>query len=203
VGTNLGFVVHNSRWRRCGDSHAANPSEAVLRAAGSEKVRFQEATPMADILNVTLILKRLKYTEGQVPATPSPTLRLFVNNIPVTPFNVPTDFVECSATGYAAASLTPANWTNTAEGSAYFGVYPTVTFTMSNGLGQTVYGYYVTDQTDISVMWGGLFLTPFAIPDSGGSVAVTPTFTDEACPGFGPIPDKVILIAKPDTLRVF
>lgn len=158
---------------------------------------------MADVLNVALMRKRLMYTEGQVPVTPDNFLRLFVNNIPVTPFNVPADFVECSATGYVAVGLNQGNWVNTQFGNSWVGAYPTVTFNLTAGLGQTVYGYFVTDQSDNSVMWAGLFITPFAVPPEGGSVAITPTFTDEQCPPPPVIASTAVLIAKPDTLRVF
>jgi hypothetical protein len=137
---------------------------------------------MADVLNQSLMRKRLRYTEGQVPGTPQPKLRLFANNVAVSPINIPSDFLELSATGYAAVALTPGNWTNALGTNAYTGTYLTVTFSMTAGLGQTVYGYYVTDETDSTVMFAGSFAQPFAIPDAGGQVAVTPTFTDQQCP---------------------
>lgn len=135
------------------------------------------------VLNNSMIDKRAKYTLDKIPATPSLKLRLFVNNHTPTYADLESDYTQCSAAGYGPQALTGSNWTGGVSAGLADYTYPTVTFTFTAGGGQTVYGHYVTDETDNTVAWAELWDTPFAIPSGGGSVSVTLEWKDEECPG--------------------
>lgn len=82
-------------------------------------------------------------------------------------------FTEASASGYVAVTLTGANWTVSTTTGVSTAVYNTsIVFTFS--VGQSVYGYYVTD-TSGNIMWAEEFPgAPFVLPAGGGEISVRP-----------------------------
>jgi hypothetical protein len=98
------------------------------------------------------------------------TCHLFTNS--TTPSKDSPSFTECSAAGYAAQTLTAANWTN-ADGTTNWGfTYPTnITFTLTGS--STIYGYWISNgSTNIwyEVLSGG----PYTFGSSGGSLVINP-----------------------------
>lgn len=107
----------------------------------------------------------------------SPTnlvLHLYVNSVDLsTETFTASSFTEASASGYAAVTLTGANWTVATATGVSTAVYNTsVTFTF--GAGQSVYGYYVTT-TGGQIVWAEQFPgAPFNLPVGGGEISVRP-----------------------------
>jgi hypothetical protein len=107
----------------------------------------------------------------------SPTnlvLHLYVNNVSLGAETFTgASFTEASASGYAAVTLTGSNWTvGTTTGVSSATYNSSITFTFS--VGQSVYGYYVTD-TSGNILWAEEFPgAPFALPGGGGEISVTP-----------------------------
>lgn len=107
----------------------------------------------------------------------SPTnliLHLYTNSVSLSGESFTTaSFTEASASGYAAVTLTGANWTVSTTTGVSSAVYNTsITFTF--GVGQSVYGYYVTDTSD-NILWAEEFPgAPFTLPSGGGEISVRP-----------------------------
>lgn len=103
---------------------------------------------------------------------PSLRLRLFTNNHTPAIADVPSDYTECAATGYAAAVITTGNWTVSTVSGVVQAVYIQVTFIFSTSA--TIYGYYVTDSVPTKVEWAELAADgPYAFGAAGGSVQVS------------------------------
>lgn len=138
---------------------------------------------MADIvvLNESMVLKRAQYTLGLAPGDPSLTLRLFTNTIAPLCTDVPADYTECALAGYVPIALVPGSWVITTSSCVVDASYPTQTWSLTAG-GATIYGHYVTDETDSSLAWVELWDTPFAVPEGGGTITITLQWLDEQCP---------------------
>lgn len=105
-------------------------------------------------------------------------LRLYTNN--VTPGETDTEatYTEASGNGYAAKTLTAANWTFTANAPSYVD-YAEQTFTFTGALGN-VYGYYFTQVTSGLLVWAERFTdAPFNIANNGDQIKITPKITLE------------------------
>lgn len=101
-------------------------------------------------------------------------LRLFTNNITPAKTDVASTYTECTASGYAAISLSGGTWTYTTQGNE--ADYATQTFTLTSSA--TVYGYYVTDSAGTTLLFSELFSNgPYNIP-ANGSIAITLHVTD-------------------------
>lgn len=88
------------------------------------------------------------------------------------------DFTECDASGYAAYTLSTANWgvTTSISGTTTATYNTDAVFTFSAS--QSVYGYYVVDATTPTpnLLWCESFSGgPFVIPGAGGQIQITPT----------------------------
>lgn len=103
-------------------------------------------------------------------------LRLYVNQVnlsePDESFTT-SIFTEASASGYAAITLEGSNWTaNTQSGVSAIVYDSNVTFTFN--VGQDVYGYYVTNNSN-QILWAEEFPgAPFALPSTGGEISIRP-----------------------------
>lgn len=105
-------------------------------------------------------------------------LRLFENNYTPVEASVVGDFTEATFSGYAAITLTGASWTLTTADPAVAD-YAQQTFTAS-AAGNSVYGYYVTNNAGTVLMWAERFTDgPYTITGNGDVVKVTPTFTGD------------------------
>lgn len=87
-----------------------------------------------------------------------------------------------SVSGYAAKSLTWANWTYNQDKTNCIMVfsYPTVSWTFTAG-GQTIYGHAVYDTVVGMFCWGKNWPTPYTIPAIGGQVQLNISITIEGC----------------------
>lgn len=111
-------------------------------------------------------------------ATGNVVLHLYSNNYTPVEGSTVASFTECTASGYAAKTLTGSSWSITTTSNVTTASYAEQTFTFSAA--QVVYGYYVTDAANAIVLWAELFSgSPFNIPSGGGSVKVTPKITLE------------------------
>lgn len=116
--------------------------------------------------------------------TPALTMKLYSNDKTPAATDVAANYTEVTGGGYASKPLTFANWTITA-GSPSQAVYTssqTWTFTGVTGAPGTVYGYYVTRNSDGKLMWAERFPSgslPFS-PVAGSRVVVLPTFSAES-----------------------
>jgi len=87
-------------------------------------------------------------------------------------------YTEISGGGYAAITLTPANWVVT-PGSPTAAVYPEQTFSFSSAVGN-IYGYYVVQAVSGDLLWAERFTNgPFNIQNNGDEIRVTLSITLE------------------------
>jgi len=101
-------------------------------------------------------------------------IHLYTNNATPAPGDTVGSYTQSTGTGYAAITLTGANWTIATNAGTTSATYAQVTFTYT-GPEPTVYGYYVTNNAGTVVMWAERFSDgPYAIPSGGGSVKITP-----------------------------
>ena len=87
------------------------------------------------------------------------TLRLYSNNVTPSGSSTVGGFTEVTGGGYAAKPLTFANWSITA-GDPSTGIYNTnqeLDFTGPTSGPGTIYGYYVTRNSDNKLMWAERF----------------------------------------------
>jgi hypothetical protein len=112
------------------------------------------------------------------------TLRLFSNNIIPAATDTVASYTEVVGGGYVAKALTFAHWVLTAGGPSV-GQYDTQQdwlFTGPTNAPGTVYGYYVTRNSDGKLLWAERFAAgflPFS-PILGSHVKVTPRFTGDS-----------------------
>lgn len=121
-----------------------------------------EITALKNFLNVT--------------APETLVLKLFSNNRTPAKTDVTADYTEVSGNGYAATTLTPANFVFTAgdPGSA---AYPQVTFSFTGAAGN-VYGYYVVGATSGNLAFANRFSNaPINIANNGDEIRITLTIT--------------------------
>lgn len=105
-------------------------------------------------------------------------VHLFVNNITPAVGDVLGSYTEASFTGYAAQSLV--TWGTITVGSHIATMTAAAnTFTRTaTGTVQTVYGYYVTDNTNTVLLWAERDVNaPINIINNGDSYTVTATMT--------------------------
>lgn len=113
--------------------------------------------------------------------TPNLTIRLFGNAHTPIDADTVTAYTEIAGGGYAPISLTFTNWTVT-PGSPITATYNTaVTWTFSGIINApgSVYGYFVTKDSDGSLAWAEEFpsgVIPFS-PVNGSIITVTPLIT--------------------------
>lgn len=115
-------------------------------------------------------------------------LRLFTNNI-ISGLNaaaiealVVGDFTEATFTGYASKLLSSGNWGIAAGDPAVATYNAAQIFSSSaNQALQTVYGYYVTKDSDNSLQWFEYFTEPALFESNGDDKTLTPrySFRDE------------------------
>jgi hypothetical protein len=109
-------------------------------------------------------------------------LNLYQSNTTPNAFTTLGDLTPCNGVGYAAATVTNANWLiATPVGTTYAEAgYSEQTFTFGvNPSPQDVYGYYVTDTLG-NLLWLERFTNaPFVVPAAGGTISVTLTINLE------------------------
>lgn len=105
-------------------------------------------------------------------------LRLYTSNTTPAEADTAATYTEATFTGYAALTLTAANWVIT-EGAPSNAAYPQVTFTSSAGAqSQSVYGYFLTRVTSGRIAWAERFTDgPYVIVNNGDAIKVTAQIT--------------------------
>jgi hypothetical protein len=82
---------------------------------------------------------------------------LYVNDLVVDDATLLSDFVEQAGDGYAVVTVAAADWlAPTVTAGVAVRTAPAISFTPTTGA-WTLYGYYVTDDTDAFLLWGGRF----------------------------------------------
>lgn len=102
------------------------------------------------------------------------TLKLYKTSVTIGEATVIGDFTECTATGYAAATITAADdWTIATDGGTTTATCAEKTFTFTAA--SDIYGYYVVDATGTpEILWAEQFTdAPHAIPAGGGTQKIT------------------------------
>lgn len=109
------------------------------------------------------------------------TLRLFSNNITPAVGDLAASYTEVAGGGYANKPLTLANWTIAAgdPSSALYNATQEWTFTGTTTAPGTIYGYYVTRDSDGKLLWAERFpasAVPFT-PQAGSIIRLLPRIT--------------------------
>jgi hypothetical protein len=108
------------------------------------------------------------------------TLRLYGNNATPSGSSSSASFTEIAGGGYAALPLTFANWIIAAgdPSSATYIAVQSWTFTGAINAPGTIYGYFVTRDSDGKLMWAERFanaLVPFS-PIAGSKISILPVY---------------------------
>ena len=112
--------------------------------------------------------------------TPAMTIRLYSNNYVPTGVSLTANFTEVAGGGYTNFPMTPAGWVIIA-GTPSVASHTMITWTftgVTNAPG-TIYGYYLTRNSDNLLMWAERFapgVVPI-VPVAGSIIQVTPVFT--------------------------
>jgi len=112
------------------------------------------------------------------------TLRLYSNNRTPAGTDATVDYTEVAGGGYVAKALVFANWDIT-EGGPSIALYDTMqewTFTGVTTAPSTIYGYYITRDSDSKLMWAERFPSgsvPFN-PVNGSIIRVIPRITADS-----------------------
>lgn len=115
--------------------------------------------------------------------TPALTLRMYGNNVTPADGDTAAGYTEIAGGGYANKPLTFANWTIVA-GTPTTASYAVQIWTFTGVINapSTIYGYYVTRNSDGKLMWAERFpaaTVPFT-PAVGSIIRVVPKFTVES-----------------------
>jgi hypothetical protein len=119
-----------------------------------------------------LVNKTSTYTQQDLK------LKLYSSNTTPAETDTEATYTEATFTGYAAITLTGANWTVT-EGAPSSASYAQQTFTSSAGSqSQNIYGYYLVQATSGKLVYAERFSDgPYQIVNNGDAVKVTVSIT--------------------------
>jgi hypothetical protein len=114
----------------------------------------------------------LKYMLNNTTPT-NPRLHLYTNNITPSTSDVLSLYTESVATGYSVKELGGTFWTFATVSGTSTASYATQTFSYSTT--DTLYGYYLTDQSVATLIWAEKFSGgPFTLPSGGGTITISP-----------------------------
>jgi hypothetical protein len=100
-------------------------------------------------------------------------LRLYSNDLTPVEGTLLSGVTELVQGGYAAKTLTGANWAVTMVGATARATYAQYTWNLTGAC--TSYGYYLTCSGDAVLLLAERFTSaPFVLPSGGGSIKVTP-----------------------------
>jgi hypothetical protein len=102
-------------------------------------------------------------------------LHLYTSNTTPAASDTTATYTECSAAGYASATLTGGSWTVSSETDTATAEYAQQDFEITESV--TCYGYYVTNAAESIVLWAERFGTAAVLGAGGGTISVTPQFT--------------------------
>ena len=105
-------------------------------------------------------------------------LKLFSNNHTPAAGDTVSSLTEVSGGGYAAVDLTYAEWTigGGDPGIALYSDFQDFLFTGATGGPGTVYGYYITTQDNLTLLWEERFTSSLS-PIANSLIKVRPRFT--------------------------
>jgi hypothetical protein len=111
-----------------------------------------------------------------VTSQDNPVLRAYTNDHTPSASTAFGDITESTVSGYSAITLTPGSWTITTDGSSFaVASYPEQTFTFSAT--ETIYGYYVTNSANDTILWlERADFAPASITTLPGTFSVSPIF---------------------------
>jgi hypothetical protein len=114
--------------------------------------------------------------------TPALTMKLYSNNYTPVGGSAAANFTEVAGGGYANKPLTFANWVITSGSLALYNAMQEWVFTGVTNAPGTIYGYYITRNSDGKLMWAERFPAanvPFT-PIAGSIIRVLPRLTAES-----------------------
>ncbi len=116
--------------------------------------------------------------------TPALTLKLYGNNATPSGASTAASFTEIAGGGYASLPLTFANWGIVAgdPSIATYNAMQEFSFTGAINAPGTIYGYFVTRNSDGKLMWAERFPpanVPF-VPVAGSLIRVLPRFSAQS-----------------------
>lgn len=101
-------------------------------------------------------------------------LKLYQNNITPSDTDTAATYTEATFGGYAAITLTGANWNAAAAGTITYNAQQT--FTSTGAPTNNIYGYFVVQATSGKLMWSERDASaPFTVATAGDAVKLTPT----------------------------
>jgi hypothetical protein len=90
-------------------------------------------------------------------------------------------YTEVTGSGYSVQSTAPSGWTVSTTSDVTTAVAGDVTFTFSGAIA-TIWGYFVTDSTDATLLAAEKFTSSQSIGSGGGTLKLTaPTITQNNC----------------------
>ncbi len=110
------------------------------------------------------------------PSAQDLKLKLFVNNYTPVRGMTMASFTEASGGGYAEKTLSNGSWTieaNIPRDAKY--ANQTWTFIGAIDGGATIYGYYITNNSENKVIWAQRIDTPFTPENNGDELTINPT----------------------------
>ncbi|MGE5682590.1 MAG: hypothetical protein ACM34K_17115 [Bacillota bacterium] len=112
---------------------------------------------------------------------PSLTMRLFVNNITPSSADTTAVYTEMSTQGYAAKSISRADWNIVSTGGKAIAENIEKIFSFDGTGGRTpVYGYFITTDDDNTLLAVYQFDDPFIAQTAGSQVKPIPSLTLES-----------------------
>jgi len=101
---------------------------------------------------------------------------LYTNNHNPAAGDTVLSYTECTDVNYAAVTLTGANWVWATAGGVTTGTYAQQTFNFAAG--NSIFGYYVTDNANVTLLWAEAFGGgPIVYGTLGGQLLLTPSIT--------------------------
>jgi len=115
--------------------------------------------------------------------TRNQTLKLYVNDKTPAEGDTAASYTEMSTCGYAAKTLTAGSWSISSAGGITTASYAQQIWTFTAGGPTRVYGYFIVDTLDGTIVWAERFAVLASdcplIQYDGDQIKVTPKFTGE------------------------
>jgi hypothetical protein len=106
----------------------------------------------------------------------SPTnvrLNLYTNDKTPSESDALTHYTAAAVSGYTQKELAGSQWTFATTASTSAASYARQTFSFSTS--SNVYGWYITDVTNATIIWAERFTgAPYQIPSGGGTIDIDP-----------------------------
>jgi len=119
----------------------------------------------------------LSYLTNKVAIPENLVYKLFATNVTPAETDTAVSYTEAAGGGYAAKTLTGANWTVTG-GAPSSAAYAAQTYTFTGALttNATIYGYFVIRATTLDLVLAETF-SSFTPANNGDNIVLTPQIT--------------------------